>query len=135
MKLTTAQRSSIAQSIIAAMAAGTTNPTTVIEIYDGAIPASMGGTISDTLLATLALTTTVATQTDGVITFETITGDSSANASGNAGWCRVLDRDDNEVVYFSIADDGSGEINLNSVSIVSGAPVSISSMVITVGGG
>ena len=135
MKLTTAQRSSIAQSIIAAMAAGTTNPTPVIEIYDGAIPASMGGTISDTLLATLALTTTVATQTDGVITFETITGDSSANASGNAGWCRVLDRDDNEVVYFSIADDGSGEINLNSVSIVSGAPVSISSMVITVGGG
>lgn len=134
MKLVTTLRSTIAQEIIAAMAAGTTNATPVIEIYDGAIPASMGGTISATLLATLELTATVATETDGVITFDAITDDSSADASGDAGWCRVLDRDGNEAVYFTIADDGSGEINFNSVSIVAGAPVSISSMVVNVGG-
>ncbi len=134
MKLTATLRSTIAQEIIAAMAAGATNPNPVIEIYDGAAPAAMGQVISDTLLATLELTATVATETDGVITFDAITDDSSANASGDAGWCRVMDRDGNEVVYFTIADDGSGEINFNSVSIVAGAPVSISSMVVNVGG-
>ena len=134
MKLTTALRSTIAQEIIGAMSAGTNNPTPVIEIYDGSIPSAMGQTINDTLLATLTLTTAVGAEADGVITFDAITEDSSADASGDAGWCRVLDRDGNEAVYFTIADNGSGDINFNSVSLVAGAPVSISSMMINVGG-
>jgi hypothetical protein len=136
MKLTTTLRSTIAQDIIDAMAAGSggEHPRPVIEIYDGTIPAAMGGTINDTLLATVGLNTTPATETDGVITFQAMIEDSSADASGDAGWCRVLDRGGDEVVYFTIADDGSGEINFNTVSIVAGAPVSISSMVVNVGG-
>lgn len=133
MKITTTRRSAIAQDLIADMAAGTTNPNPVMEIYTGTIPA-MGGTISDTLLATLTLTTQVATESNGVITFDAITEDSSADASGDAGWCRVLDRDGGEAAYFTIADDGSGEINFNSVSIVAGAPVAVSSLTVTVGG-
>ncbi|MBY5961883.1 hypothetical protein [Marinobacter nauticus] len=133
MKITTALRSAIAQDLIAAMANGSTNPNPVMEIYTGTIPA-MGGTISDTLLATLTLTTQVATESNGVITFDAITEDGSADASGDAGWCRVLDRDGGEAAYFTIADDGSGEINFNSVSIVAGAPVAVSSLTVTVGG-
>lgn len=135
MKITTALRSAIAQDLIAAMANGTTNPNPVMEIYDGSIPANMGGAIADTLLATLTLTTQVATESNGVITFDTITEDSSADATGDAGWCRVLDREGAEVAYFTIsASGGSGEIQFNSVSIVAGAPVAVSSLTVTVGG-
>lgn len=133
MKITPARRSAIAQDLISDMAAGSTNPNPVMEIYTGSIPA-MGGAVSDTLLATLTLTTQVATESGGVITFDAITEDSSADASGDAGWCRVLDRDGGEAAYFTIADDGSGEINFSSVSIVAGAPVAVSSLAVTVGG-
>lgn len=135
MKITTALRSAIAQDLIAAMANGSTNPNPVLEIYDGSIPSAMGGSITDTLLASLTLTATVGTETDGVITFGTITEDSSADASGDAGWCRVLDRDGAEAAYFTISSGaGSGEIQFNSISIVAGAPVSVSSLTVTVGG-
>lgn len=135
MKLTTALRSAIAQDLIAAMAAGSTNPNPVLEIYDGSIPVSMGGAISDTLLATLTMTATVGTESGGVITFDTITEDSSADATGDAGWCRVLDREGAEAAYFTISDaNGNGEIKFNSTAIVAGAPVAVSSLTVTVGG-
>lgn len=135
MKITTTLRSSIAQDLIAAMANGSTEPNPVMEIYTGTTPASMGGTITDTLLGVLTLTTQVATESGGVVTFDTITEDSSADASGDAGWCRVLDREGDEAVYFSISEaGGSGEIQFNSISILAGAPVAVSSMTVTVGG-
>lgn len=135
MKLTTTRRSTIAQGIIADMAAGTTNPNPALQIYTGTIPASMGGAIADTLLATLTPSATVATQANGVITFDAITEDSSADASGTAGWARILDRDGAEAAYFTVsAVGGGGDIQLNTTSIVSGGPVSITSGQITVGG-
>ena len=135
MKITTALRSAIAQDLIAAMAAGSTNPNPVLEIYDGSMPAGMGGAISDTLLATLILSDPVGTETDGVITFDTITSDVSADANGYAGWCRVLDRDGSEVVYFTVSETGgSGEIQFNSTEIIAGTPVAVSSLTVTIGG-
>lgn len=134
MKLTTALRSTIAQEIIAAMATGTAS-TPMIEIYTGSVPATMGGSISDTLLAELAMTNAAATETGGVITLDTITNDSSANATGTAGWARIIDRDGAEVIYLSVsATGGGGELQFNTVSFTSGAPVAISSGTITVGG-
>lgn len=133
MKITTARRSATAQGLIDDMAAGTTNPNPVMEIYDGAIP-EMGGPVTDTLLATLELSPTVGTEADGVITFDDIADDPGAAASADAGWCRVLDRDGAEAAYFTIADDGTGDINFNSVSFVAGAPVAISSLAVTIGG-
>ena len=133
MKLTTARRSTIAQGIIADMANGTAaNPK--IEFYTGTIPASMGGSITDTLLAELETTTTVATENSGVITFQAITEDSSANASDDVGWARALDRDGAEAIYFTVSASGAGgDIQFNSVSFVAGAPVSVSSLTVTVG--
>lgn len=135
MKITTALRSAIAQDLIAAMAAGSANPNPVMEIYTGSMPANMGGAITDTLLASLTLTATVGTESGGVITFDAITEDSAADTDGNAGWCRVVDRDGGEAAYFTISDQaGSGDIKFNTVSFVSGSPVSISGLIITIGG-
>lgn len=134
MKFTTALRSTIAQAIVDAMANGTTS-TPMIEIYDGTMPSSMGGSITDNLLAELAMTNAAATQAGGVVTLDTITNDSSANASGTAGWARVLDRDGAEVIYLTVSvSGGGGDLELNTVSITSGSPVAITSGTITVGG-
>ena len=133
MKITTSRRSAIAQDLIADMSAGSSNPNPVMEIYTGSIP-EMGQSITETMLGTLDLTTSVATESGGVITFEAIAEDSSADANGVAGWCRVLDRDGLEAAYFTIADDGTGDINFNSVTVVAGAPIAITSLTVTVGG-
>jgi len=135
MKLTTARRSTIAQGIIADMTAGTTNPNPALEFYTGTIPASLGGAIADTLLATLTPSATVATESGGVITFGAITEDSSADATGPAGWARILDRNGVEANYLTVTGTGGGgDIELNTVDIVAGGPVAITSGTITVGG-
>lgn len=135
MKLTTARRSTIAQGILADMAAGTTVANPLLQIYTGTIPASMGGAITDTLLATLTLPATVGTEASGVITFGTITEDSAADATGTAGWARVLDRNSAEAVYLTITGTGGGgDIELNVTAITAGGPVAITSGTITVGG-
>lgn len=135
MKITTARRSAIAQDLIADMANGSTNPNPVMEFYTGTIPSSMGGTITDTLLGTLTLTTTVATESNGVITFESITQDNSADATDQVGWCRVLDREGDEAVYFTVSDtSGNGDIKFNSVDVVAGVPIAVDSLTVTIGG-
>jgi len=134
MKLTTALRSAMAQQIIAAMANGSTD-TPMIEVYDGTIPANMGEAITDTLLAELALTNAAATETDGVITFETISNDNSANNGGDQGWARVLDRAGAEVIYLTAGGPGDGaELTLNTGTITQNGPVAITSGTITIGG-
>tara|TARA_R110001583_G_scaffold6788_1_gene34200 strand:+ start:540 stop:947 length:408 start_codon:yes stop_codon:yes gene_type:complete len=134
MKLTTALRSTIAQAIIDGMAAGTTS-TPIIELYDGTIPASMGVAISDVLLAELAMTIGAATESGGEITLDAISNDPSANATGAAGWARILNRDAVEVIYLTVSGPaGGGDLELNTTSITSASPVAITSGVITVGG-
>lgn len=133
MKLTTALRSSIAQSIIADMAKGTL-ASPKIQIYTGSMPANMGGSITATLLAELLTTNGVATESAGTITFDAISDDSSANASGTAGWARLLDRDGAEAVYLSVtATGGGGDIEMNTLEIAVGGPVAITSGTIVVG--
>ena len=95
----------------------------------------MGQAITDTLLSEHDLTTTAGTVSDGVITFGAISDDPSAKATGDAGWARILDRDGDEVMYLSVTQTGGGgDIQLNTVSISSGLPVSITSGTFTVGG-
>jgi len=135
VKLTPARRSAIAQDLIADMAAGTANPNPLIEIYAGTIPTTMGGTITDTLIAALTPTATVGTETGGVITFDAITEDAAADATATAGWARILDRDRAEAMYLTVSVIGAGgDIQLGSVDISVGLPVSFSSGIITVGG-
>jgi len=103
----------------------------LLRIYDGTRPAS-GGTAT-TLLAQLALSTTSApAASGGVLTFNAITQDSSADATGTATWGRVTTSGGTFVIDFSISTSGS-DMNMTTTSIVATQPVSCSSFVITEG--
>jgi hypothetical protein len=103
----------------------------LLRIYDGTRPAS-GGTAT-TLLAQLALSATAApAAAAGVLTFNAITQDSSADATGTATWGRVTTSGGTFVIDFSISTSGS-DMNMTTTSIVATQPVSCSSFVITEG--
>lgn len=103
----------------------------LIRIYDGSRPASGGA--ATTLLAELTCSATFAAgASGGVLTLNSITQDSSANATGTATWFRITTSGGTFVVDGSISTSGS-DLNLTTTSITSGQPVSITSFTITEG--
>jgi hypothetical protein len=69
---------------------------------------------------------------NGVITFSTITADSSADATGTATWFRCFKSDGSTAVWDGSVGTSGATLNLNTTSIVSGAAVSITSLTFTV---
>lgn len=133
MKIATVVRTSMANALLTATAAGSI-ALPKIEIYTGTIPASIGLAITDTLLAEFEATATVGTVTDGILNFSTISEDPAVNANGAPGWARILDRDGAEVIYLTVGVQGSGaELTISSSPLQIGNPVSISSAAISVG--
>ena len=133
MKTITSVRTSVGQVVLTAITNGSAQ-LPKIEIYDGTMPASMGLSITDTLLAEMELTATAGTVTAGVLTFDAITDDLEANANGTPGWARILDRDGAEVHYITVTGTGAGgELQLSSASLQAGSPVVISSASIAMG--
>ena len=103
----------------------------LLRIYDGTQPAT-GGTAT-TLLAELPLSATAAAAASGgVLTFSTITDDSSANATGTATWFRLATSAGAAVVDGTVSTSGA-DLNFDSVSFVSGGTVAVSSFTITAG--
>jgi hypothetical protein len=103
----------------------------LLRIYDGTRPAS-GGTAT-TLLAQLTLSATAAAAASGgVLTFNSITQDSSADATGTATWFRVTTSGGTFVIDGSVGTSGS-DLNLTTTSITATQPVSVTSFVITEG--
>lgn len=133
MKTAISVRSSMAQALVAAMGNGSAS-LPKIEIYTGTMPTSMGGTITDTLLAELEMSVPPATESGGAVSLEPVSNDASANADGTAGWLRILDRDGAEVAYLTVSlTGGGGELQLNDTAILTGDPVAVTSGTITVG--
>lgn len=133
MKFETALRTSMATEILNRLQAGTAQAPK-LQIYSGAMPANIGDAIAGTLLAELDIATTVGTVTDGVLTFDAITDDASANASGDPTWARLLNRDGIEIIYLTASASGAGgELQVNPGSIVSGETVSASLGIIRAG--
>ncbi len=133
MKIAVDCRSAMAQEMIAKMAAGTA-ASPVLEIYSGAMPAAIGGVIIGDLLTEHQLTNQVATENDGVITFDAIGEDLSVNTTGDAGWARILNRDAAEALYLTVSETGAGgELQLNTTALQQGSSVTITSGVISVG--
>lgn len=94
-----------------------------LRIYDGSRPAS-GGTAT-TLLAELTCNATFApAASSGVLTLNAVTADSSANATGTATWFRIVTSGGTFCVDGNVGTSGS-DLNLDSVSIVAGGTVSI----------
>lgn len=104
----------------------------LLRIYDGTRP-STGGTAT-TLLAELTCNATfAASASSGVLTLNSITQDSSANATGTATWFRIVKSDGTTFVLDGNVGTSGSDLNLTTTSIVSGQPVSISSATITEG--
>lgn len=105
-----------------------------LRIYSGTQPTDPDTALSgNTLLADLALSATAAgSAASGALTLSAITADSSADATGTAAFGSLLTSGNVRIVDFTVGTSGS-DLNLNTVSIVSGAQVSVSSFVINGG--
>lgn len=103
----------------------------LLRVYDGTRPAT-GGTAT-TLLAELTFSDPAApSASGGVLTFSAITQDSSANATGTATWCRIVDSTGAFVADGSVGTSGA-DYNLNTTSITAGVAVSCTSATLTAG--
>lgn len=102
----------------------------LIRIYDSTRPATGGS--ATTLLAELTCSDPSGSVSSGVLTFSSITSDSSANATGTATWGRIVDSTGTFCVDFNVGTSGA-DLNLNSTSITSGVAVAISSFTLTDG--
>ncbi|WP_412535897.1 hypothetical protein [Marinobacter sp. MIT932201] len=130
MKIRVSLGQTLAQAVLADLASGAgTDP--VMEIYTGNMPASLGNTITDTLLATFVLSSTVGTESNGVITFSGWTNEDSAPDGGDAGWARLLNKSGEEVIYLSAGGSGSGAaVIVSPETVVANEPVNLTSGVI-----
>ncbi len=131
MRLATTTRNSLAQRFQVLVDAGSGNGT--IKIYTGTQPASADDGIGGaTLLGTLTFSKPSApAASGGVLTFNAITQDDAADATGTATWARIADSAGNTVFDCDVGTSGA-TINLNTTSIVAGGPISITSFTITV---
>jgi len=105
-----------------------------LRIYDGTQPATVATAITtQVLLADLALSATAAPgASGGVLTFNSISNDSSADNTGTASWGSLLTSANVRVADFTVGTSGTDMI-INNTSIVSGQVVSCSSLTITAG--
>ena len=108
-----------------------------LRIYDGTQPATADTAITtQVLLAELRFNATAApAASNGVLTFNAITQDSSANNTGTASWFRALASDGSTALFDGSVGTSGSDINIATTSIVAGAIVGVSSFVYTVNKG
>ena len=129
LALTAALRNAHLDAITAAIDTGA--GAGVVQIYDGARPAS-GGTAT-TLLGTVTCSDPAApAASGGVLTFSAFTEDSSADATGTASWARIEDSTGAWVMDMDVGTSGT-ELVMNTTSITAGGPIRIDSGSLTAG--
>ena len=102
----------------------------LLKIYDGTRPATGGATT--TLLATLTCNATFAgAASTGVLTLNSISS-ATAVASSTATWFRLTTSGGTFVMDGNVSTSGS-DLNLHTVTIVSGGTVSVTSATFTEG--
>ncbi|HEU4854394.1 MAG TPA: hypothetical protein VFS89_03800 [Nitrosospira sp.] len=102
----------------------------LLRIYSGSRPATGGA--ATTLLAQLTCNATFAPgASSGVLTLNSITQDSSADATGTATWFRIVKSDGTTHIMDGNVGTSGSDLNLTTTSIVAAQPVSVSSFVIT----
>lgn len=108
----------------------------LIDVYDGTQPAGPGTAVTtQTKLGTLTCSATPAPATSGgVITFNTITQDSAADAGGVATWWRLKTSGGTAKIDGSVGTSGC-DMNLNTTTIVLGGPIIANSATFTMPGG
>lgn len=119
----------IATAIDAGAGAGT------LKLYTATQPATGAAITTQTLLATLTFADpcVAAPAAAGVLEFDAIVGD-DAVADGTATWARAADSDATFVADFDVTvTGGSGAIKLNTVTLITGGPVTVTSAILTEG--
>jgi len=101
-----------------------------LRIYDGTQPAK-GGTATNLLAELTFSDPSAAAASGGVWTASSITGDSSADATGTATWFRIVDSDNTFVLDGTCGDVGSEDLVLDNASINAGQQVNVTSFTIT----
>lgn len=105
-------------------------------IYSGSIPANADASLAgNTVLATLTFSDpsfgAAFDNTDqATATANSITSDTSADATDTAAFFRVFDSDSNIVLQGQCGTSGQ-ELNLNTLAIVAGATVAVTSMTVS----
>ena len=103
----------------------------LLRIYDGTRPATGGA--ATTLLAELALSATVApAASGGVLTFNAISNDASADNTGTATWHRFATSGGTAIIDGSVST-AAADLNFNTTSFVAGAVIAVTSYTITAG--
>ena len=128
--LRNAQADAIATLIDAGAGAGT------IKIYTvgSGMPAHPADSITDQLLLgtlTFSDPCVAAPASGGVLPFDSITQDSSADNDGIAAWARIADSDGNTIFDVNVGT-AAASIIMNTCNIVAGGPIAITSFTITI---
>lgn len=131
-RIATSARNAAADAVVDLLDAGA--GAGYIEIRTGSQPATPNTAASGTLLATLTLSDPAfGAAASGTATASAITSDTSADATGTAGWFRGYDSTGAAVIDGSVtATGGGGDMELDSTSIVAGGTVAITAWTITV---
>lgn len=129
-KITNAAASAAADAVVDLCDAGAGAAT--LRIYDGTAPATADTALSgNTLLAQLTMSDPAfGAASNGVATASAITQDASADATGTASFFRILDSNAVVILQGTVGTSGC-DLNLNTVSIVAGATVSVTSLTYT----
>lgn len=100
-----------------------------LRILDGTQPATADTAITtQVVLAELPFSATAApAAVNGLITFNALTSDTNANATGTATWFRAVQSDGTTVVMDGSVGTSSANLVLNSTSITAGGTVAVSS--------
>jgi hypothetical protein len=132
LKFSNALRSTRAQAVVTACDAG--SGAAVLQVRSGTQPAGPDTAAAGTLLASITLNDPSFAESGAVLTIDSdpAIADSSADNTGTASWFRILTSAGTAVVDGSVtATGGGGDLTLNTVSIVSGASVTITGGTIT----
>lgn len=125
------------QAIIDAIDGGGDSVTTsgVLLVYSGSRPvtgAAPSG--ANTLLGTMELSEPSGTISNGVMTLNTVSPDTSADDDGTITWARIADSDGTPIIDFSCGLTGStADIVFNAVDVLAGGTISLVSGTITEG--
>lgn len=130
VSLTTAVRNAKLDAITTA-----TGNAALLRIYDGTPPANANAALSgNTKLAELVCGTPFApAASGGVLTANAISNDASADATGTASFYRLYKSDGTTVINQGSVGTSGADLNLNTLAIVSGGPVAVSSFTFTEG--
>lgn len=104
---------------------------TAIDAGSGAGTIEIGTAAMGTVLAILTLSDPCGTVSGDVLTFSTITADTSADNSGTAAAARIKDSDGNIIISGLTVSTSGANINLTSTTITAGQTVSLTSATIT----